>query len=297
MHAATLLGSLSDAGTSLANSAPISYQGLWRRRLLEQNGQIDRDTTVYWLQIGCLYADIRIPANRPDCESLSGASAKTLQALAHQQGFAGHLDVDGNVLTWHRWLDYQPPAPVADVGRVHFERDVLIEHGMLANYREEWVRTAIPGSDRIGLVLEAELRADGRERSRRGVFIAMGSAFMIAIAREQDLSVFETNDQSVLTTLEQLVADSNRPETERRALLDCGIDFGRRHGRDWQICLSTLPAREGESLQSVHGSWTDIGGDRYLQHVDTDVRGRIVRRWRVVELGKNFIQLDSATRA
>ncbi|MFO1435691.1 MAG: hypothetical protein U1F34_04795 [Gammaproteobacteria bacterium] len=130
-------------------------KGLWRR-LLEQNGQVDRDTAVYWLQIGRVYADIQFqPTVR--CENLESTSVQTLQALARQQGFAGYLDVESNVLSWHRWLDYQPPAPVADIGRVHFERDVLVEHGVLADYRS-WVLTEPPGAGLTSAGLESGRR-------------------------------------------------------------------------------------------------------------------------------------------
>ena len=125
-------------------AVPLEFRGLWRRRVLKTADLVDSETTVYWLQAGSIYADIRVPANRPRCDSLDDASTGTLRGLAQQQGFAGNLQAEGNLLTWHRWLDYQPPTPVADVGRVHFENEVLIENGALASYMEEWIRVAAP---------------------------------------------------------------------------------------------------------------------------------------------------------
>lgn len=291
MHAnATPLESSGDSESALASCVPICYQGLWRRRLLEQNGQIDRDTTVYWLQIGRVYADIRVPADRPVCENLESTSVQTLQALARQQGFAGYLDVESNVLSWHRWLDYQPPAPVADIGRVHFERDVLVEHGVLADYREDWVLTEPPSADRIGLVLESEEDEYGHLSQRRGVLIAMGSVFMIAIAREHPLQIPKATNHTGVVTLEQLVAEAST-DTERSALLNCSIDFGQRLGHDWPITLSTLPPHEGKSFQGVHGRWTKSGVNHYIQQLETNHRS-VIRYWRVVERGATFSQLN-----
>jgi hypothetical protein len=267
----------------LPSTAPAAFQGLWRRRLLASEGRIDRETTVYWLQTGRLYADIRIPAGRPDCESLAEASSRTLRALALQQGFAGHLDVAGDVLTWHRWLDFQPPGSVADVGRVHFEDDVLIEHGVLAPYVEEWVRVEGPHPDQLALRLEAEIGPDRIERVRAGVLLATGTAFMMAIARELPLPA--------AATLEDVVADETLPDSQRRAALDCCIDFGRRQDGRWEISLSTLPFHEGETLAAMHGRWSAPHRDQYLQHLD----GGVIRRWRVVERGARFSGFGNAT--
>jgi hypothetical protein len=260
----------------LPPAVPTAFQGLWRRRLLASEGRIDRETTVYWLQSGRLYADIRIPPGRPDCESLADASPRTLQVLASQQGFAGHLDVDGEVLSWHRWLDYQPPAPVADVGRVHFEDEILIEQGVHASYMEEWVRIDGPHPDRLALRLETEVSLDGTERERAGVLVASGAYFMIAIDRAQPLPAG--------ATLHDLLTAPGASAPEQRAVLDCSIDFGRRQDGRWELSLSTLPFHEGESLATVHGRWSPAGPDFYLQQLEDGRR----RRWQVAELGSRF---------
>lgn len=255
---------------------PPAFQGLWRRRLLQSGGGADRQTTVYWLQTGRLYADIRVPAGRPDCESLEAALPPTLQALASQQGFAGHLDVEGEVLSWHRWLDYQPAAPVPDTGRVHFEDDVLVEHGVHAPYMEEWVRIEGPHPDRLALRLETEVTAAGIEGQRAGVLVANGACFMIAIARDQPLPAG--------ATLQDVLATPGLTGCQRRAALDCGIDFGRRHDGRWEVSLSTLPFHEGENFATVHGRWSWSRPELCLQQVED---GRL-RRWRVVERGAAF---------
>ena len=267
----------------LSPTVPTAFQGLWRRRLLASEGRIDSETTVYWLQSGRLYADIRIPPGRPDCESLADASSRTLQVLASQQGFAGHLDVDADVLSWHRWLDYQPPASVADVGRVHFDNDILIEQGVHASYMEEWVRIDGPHPDRLALRLEAEVSLDGTERERAGVLVASGAYFMIAIDRAQPLPAG--------ATLHDLLTAQGASGSEQRAVLDCSIDFGRRQDGRWELSLSTLPFHEGETLAAMHGRWSAPRRDQYLQHLD----GGVIRRWRVVERGARFSGFGNAT--
>jgi hypothetical protein len=260
----------------LPPTVPPAFQGLWRRRLLQSGGEFDRQTTVYWLQTARLYADIRIPAGRPDCESLGDASARTLQALARQQGFAGHLDVDHDVLSWHRWLDYQPAAPVADVGRVHFENDMLIEQGVHAPYLEEWVRIEGPHPDRLALRLETEVTPAGIERQRTGVLVANGAYFMIAVARDPPLPAG--------ATLQEILATDGLGDRQRRAALDCGIDFGRRQDDRWEVSLSTLPFHEGEPFATVHGRWSWLHPELCLQQLED---GRL-RRWQAVERGAAF---------
>lgn len=260
----------------LPPTVPPAFQGLWRRRLLRAGGEVDTRTTVYWLQTARLYADIRIPVDRPDCESLADASARTLQALARQQGFAGHLDVADDLLSWHRWLDFPPPAPVADVGRVHFEDDRLIEQGVHVPYLEEWVRIEGPHPDRLALRLVTEVTPAGIERQRIGVLVASGAHFMIAVARDQPLPAG--------VTLEDVLAAQGLSDRQRRTVLDCGIDFGRRQENRWEVSLSTLPFHEGEPFATVHGRWSWLHPELCLQQLED---GRL-RRWQTVERGAAF---------
>lgn len=252
---------------------PAAYRGLWRRRLLETPEHSDRSSIVYWLQTGDLYADLRLPAGRVQDDP---------QTLARQQGFAGALKVDGNRLTWERWLDFQPPA-APDVGRVHFEGEVLVEHGVHATYREEWERVQAADTNSIALSLEAELDARGRQVERRGVLVACGRHFVFALDRHRALPA--------APDLGALLSNSRYTSEEKRAFLDCCIDFGER-GPDgvWRVRHSTLPAHEQRDLAELHGYWRRDGSEHCLQ-----LRaGGVFRRWRVVEWGTAFSGLPQA---
>lgn len=252
---------------------PVEYRGLWRRRLLQTPDRTDRRSIVYWLQTGGLYADLRLPPERVCGEP---------RTLALQQGFAGVLRVDGNLLTWERWLDFQPQA-APDIGRVHFEEGVLVEHGVHADYREEWECVQAADADCIALSLEAELDARGRQVGRRGVLVACAGYFLFALDRRRALPV--------VPDLGTLLDDGQYTPEEKRAFLDCAIDFGTR-GPDgvWRVRYSTLPAHEQHDFVDLHGYWRRDGSEHCLQiHA-----GGAFRRWRVVEWGAAFRGLPQA---
>lgn len=89
--------------------------GLWRRSLLiDATGTGDTSAGVLWLQGDAAYVDSR--------------------------GFAGHLERTGDVFHWHRDVDFEPPGPFPDTGRMHWEGDTLVETGVHEDYVEHWVR-------------------------------------------------------------------------------------------------------------------------------------------------------------
>ena len=259
------------------------YRGLWRRRLLETAGQADRRTTVYWLQTASLYADLRIPEDRGRRGRLARMPHAGLRALARQQGFAGALDVDGDVLSWRRWLDYQP-AGAPDVGRVHFDGALLVEHGVHAAYREEWQRVQAAGDDCLALVLEEELDPNRCHLKRAGVLVALEGYFMIALARPEPLPQ--------AADLAALVDDAAYTLDAKRRFLNCAFELGVRHGGGrWELQLSTLPHHEGLGFREVHGNWRRDGVGHYLQSSPCGAR----RRWRVLEQGRRFRGLPGTT--
>jgi hypothetical protein len=95
--------------------------GLWRRTMLiDAEGSRDTSTGVLWLQGLVAYVDSR--------------------------GFAGRLDQTGDVFEWNRLIDVEPPTPLPDAGRMHWEADTLVEVGVHADYVEHWVRDDGPAS-------------------------------------------------------------------------------------------------------------------------------------------------------
>ena len=245
---------------------PERYVGLWRRRLLESETLRDTDTEVWWLQTGSLYADLRLPPTPADKRA-------TPQLLALQQGFAGELEVQDDLLTWHRWLDFQPPSGVADVGRVHFENGQLIEEGVLTSYREVWERAAAISDDRLALALQSECANGGEWRARHGVMVVLGEFFMFAL----DPGLRLSHGRAI---------QPGRAGAFAVFRLESEISFGIRHGRvPWEILRSTLPARVGISLTAVHGLPEPDDTNVWQQRVPVPAA---LRRWQVVELGAGF---------
>lgn len=207
---------------------PPEYIGLWRREGIEINGEWDTDTRVYWLQTGSLYADIRIPPDRPGFDgvsTLADCTPEQLRWLAGQEGFAGCLHVDGDTCRWERALDYQPPG-LPDIGRMRFDAgDALTEEGVLAEYREQW-RRVDPGPGRLAVMLSGD---------RPGLLVAVGDWFLAAVGRKTPLKGVSLRDAGANSLNEHL---------------DFELSLGRIRGGGipWEIVLSTLPYREGEPL-------------------------------------------------
>jgi hypothetical protein len=219
---------------------PAWVQGVWRRNTLRvESGVIDDTTQVYWIQTPTLFADIRIPANRPDAAgktSLADYDGDELLQLADQAGFAGSLRVDGQICRWQRPIDYQPVQPSPDEGAMFREGNTLTETGLHANYFEDYTLV----DDGGGRFLALDCPEDGR------LLVVAGSRFLFTRGRALELP-----DGAALSDL----VDEADP-ARKRALLDCEFSLG--HGLDdddpWQIELSTLPFREGQPLFAA-SSW------------------------------------------
>lgn len=134
--------------------------GVWQRTLLTTtDGKRDNSTLVIWLQTQSgLYGDLRIPQNLHT--EFAGAGPVTSQRersnslthtdtnlgpnirqklpqkehwmrLAEQEGFAGKIQLCGDVCQWHRELDFQPAGSPPDVGRLSAgaREGIMIEDG------------------------------------------------------------------------------------------------------------------------------------------------------------------------
>lgn len=256
---------------------PDEMIGLWRRlRLEETDGRVDTDTEVYWLQTHGAYVDLRIPPGRPGFDgavSPDHLSEAQLHWLARQQGFAGRLSLRGEVATWQRELDYQPPARVDDVGRLARDGRRLVERGVLVPYTEDWEHQGGDAREVLALKLLGEEDARGPRPRRAGYLVAVGEYFMFALGRHVRLPRG--------TQLEELLAAGPVNLERRRVLFDCIIDFGLRRGGacPWQILRSTQPWREG-------GPPPELGrgpARRGRTLVETADEAGVRRRWEVIE--------------
>jgi hypothetical protein len=225
-----------------AASVPDWLCGLWRRRSIRfADGHHDDTTVVYWLQTPSAFADIRIPADRPPVGERDGLDQLTdgeLLALTRQAGFAGWTELSGTRCRWHRQIDYQPPSGLPDEGLLHRGDGVLVEEGVHEPYLEIW--EAVPcGAAPSPAALAPAQRAAA---SARGRLVTLGNVFLFARDRRPPLAG--------AANLAALLPDGRPHRPTLLDLLDCELSFGRCRGGSvpWEISLSTLPHRQGQSL-------------------------------------------------
>lgn len=220
---------------------PKRYRGVWRRTLLETPEVRDTTTTVFWLQTSRWHADIRIPGGRPDFAgvgSLHECTEQQVQWLASQQGFAGITEVavnaDSETCSWHRLLDFQPPAAVPDAGHMDFQADKLVETGVHASYLEDWVK--LPDSDQGFAVLE---RTQEKDADLPAELLLVAGEFVMHV---RDRRAAWPNDGGQGAALRDLV------DAGHASLLDMEISFGRRSPEGWTIQHSLQPWLENRAV-------------------------------------------------
>jgi hypothetical protein len=226
-----------------------SLSGLWRRSLLAfADGTRDETAAVAWLQADPHYADLRQPAGMPDfphARGLDDLTAADCGWLARQQGFAGVFRHCNDCFEWVRVIDYCPPGPFKDIGRLYWNGDILVEEGRDVPYLEHWHRDAPPAGPVAALVLAAETGAPG-------CLVRAGVDFFYARGRLRPLAPG--------ADLAALVAGATLEGA--RALLDCEISQGRIDSGAWLITRSTLPFRVGDTLAPALAGAVLTVGDR-----------------------------------
>jgi hypothetical protein len=212
---------------------PDHYRGVWVRKLLETPDKRDDSTFVRWLQTSLWHADLRVP--------FPATATDAPLELANQQGFCGVTELaetlQGEVCTWQRRLDFQPPRAQADAGLMVFEMPYrIIETGVHASYMEVWER--LPESTGRFIAL-AGLDAAGRDTQER--FLVAGRYAMRVRPRRTALppnTPVGQNLAEVLTHHPKLAA----------ALVDFEISFGTLDDGLWSIEQSTLPLLRGARI-------------------------------------------------
>jgi hypothetical protein len=118
------------------------------RSWIKAPGFEDHTTRVHWTQSGRVYADVRIPLERPDLghgTCLADLSAQALHALMQAEGFAGHVTLEDDRCTWHREINWHGTPEALDVGAISFDAEGrMIEAGVLAEYTELWETAKAP---------------------------------------------------------------------------------------------------------------------------------------------------------
>lgn len=206
-------------------------QGHWRRLWLRTRDHEDTITRVHWLQSGGLFADIRIPLERPnlgDAECLADLSTEALTALLDAEGFAGSTRVQDSICTWARHINWHGESDDIDAGRLSFDASGdLIEEGIHADYAERWTREdELPNAARM---LE--------RGERRGFLVTVGERFVFALGRPDAPS-----SRSLIETL----AKEERPDDALGSFFDCVYCLGRWESAAGHVELSTNPFLEGQ---------------------------------------------------
>jgi hypothetical protein len=220
-------------------SIPDAYLGVWKRALLRTPEFEDTTTTVFWLQTSTWHGDIRIPTSRPSCagrRSLHDCTHEELLGLARQQGFSGVTRVEGDLCSWLRRADFQPPSRFEDIGRMEFESsERLFEHGVHQEYFDIWERLPFStGNEYVSVTFPP-----GEEESvscPTRILLATGNYFIQVRPRTMPLPQADS----------LMALDSD--DASLRSVLDFEISFGTRGPGAWTITHSTLPWLEGERL-------------------------------------------------
>ncbi len=248
--------------------------GMWRRSLIIHADSV-RDSTsqVRWLQAKTLFVDLRQGAALPDFPHLRCLNDLTMRdcaRLAPQEGFAGRFGFDGDCFEWLRLIDFQPRSPSADVGRLWWQDDILIEAGRDVAYVEHWMHDPTVVTRPLAALLLREV-----ESGVAALAVQVGTVFMFA--RDRGVSLAPG------TSLTECVAGADSL-ARARAMLDCEISLGSAGpgaapaGNGGNLILaSTHPWRVSERFQLTCS-------DSTVNTVDMDPAGaKLLRRWEVLE--------------
>ena len=219
-------------------AVPLALRGLWKREVLRRPDEADdRTTRVYWLQTERWHVDLRIPAERPDFSDigcLEDCTDVQLAFIAGQEAFCGITRAEGETCTWCRLFDLKP-GTVLDVGRLEWAGDRLIEHGVGADYLEEWVRceSANASSDAAAEPTSASRHADG-------TLMLTAGDFRMTVAPRSDAGGF-------FDPYEPVEALDRRARLWRASL---AFALWQRSGSSWSVILSTHPFLEGRRIEA-----------------------------------------------
>lgn len=206
-------------------------QGHWQRDWIKAPGFSDHTTRVHWMQAGAVFADLRIPLDRPDLAGfacLGDVPHPALAQLLTSEGFAGRITVEHSKCTWHRSINWQGVPGQPDVGLMSFDgAGGLIEEGVLATYTELWQQ--VPQSPLRG----SRLRNGGLS----GVLIENDDVFMLGIGAPPGGSTEAL--QNALRSGTALTADLMR-------CFESEYVMGRWDGPLGVAQLSTHPLHEGQ---------------------------------------------------
>jgi hypothetical protein len=233
-----VMGSQSNSNRAL----PSWLLGVWRREWIERGGVRTSPYIVRYLQTPELFADVRLPIDRLKflhARSFTELTDGELRILAKQRGFIGRTTIEDLVSTRHHELDFQPPDPEADIGRIERKgTGRMYEHGLDGSFTEAWV--SLTSGDNRFLAVRVE-RAGRLDQ----ILLVAGDYFFYGRNRAKDLPA--------AASLDSLIATTRATRSQIIAYLDCELSVGRIRGSStsWEVQYSTLPWREARELDFV----------------------------------------------
>lgn len=259
----------------VVSTVPDWLMGFWRRLSLETENKRDTETQVFYLQTPTCFGDLRIPSDRPELTqaSFSSLTQEDILALSKQQGFSGITQFNQGYCHWVRYIDYQPPQTVRDIGLLHWD-DILVEEGVEQSYREEWQKVDDGDGDFTALILEAE----------------QTSAWQASLVTTGDYFIYSQNRAFSLPPARSLTDCLMNSVACQQDYLACEISFGLcQSGKmPWEIQRSTIPWREGSALWQLSDLAIDLKNQQVLQRVFSDEATQI-RHWKIQEWGSGKV--------
>jgi hypothetical protein len=211
--------------------APPWFRGAWKREWIRYGEAPPfEDRIVRDVQTPSVFGSVRIPLDRPHVRSFADATDDELRALLAQKGFAGIATFEGDVATWHHAIDFQPPD--LDSARIsQHGPNTVLEEGLDGEFAELWWNLAPNDARFLGIEV---MRG---ERVHELLAVA-GDHFVYARNRPHELPLADS--------LAALATDRAR----MIELLDCELSYGNVRGARvaWEVRYSTLPWREGETI-------------------------------------------------
>jgi hypothetical protein len=222
--------------------------------LVDEAGNEDPESRVYWIQSASLCGDIR--------QHLLNSTLADLTVnggLPLMDAFAGELIETGGVFRWEPALSYRAPDGPPDEGRLSWIGDNLREDGVHKNYREHWVRIASASGQDYALALRQPCTGRESFMLRVGPFLFYARQPSNRSDHEAEFSLFEVLPEGarlVLSTAESGQATYPRAEfaDETRQTVRVshwGDPEGR--GERWHIATIEGAAHQiaGPSLPSI----------------------------------------------
>ena len=229
-------------------TVPDRMIGCWNRRYIRyRDGAEDTSTRVIWLQTPSGMCDMRISAQRPDFSErrkLSDCSDDELIALAQQDCACAVTILDETATpyptaTWEGGASgfmYQPVINFPEDGWFEWkEKGVcMLEYAPSGAYEEDWRLQDNSRAFAVHL-----LRRDSKTTTN--LYVA-GAHAMLAVDRA--IAIDEERP------LQELVAECMDERHRVHAYLDMEFSYAKalENNNDYEIVLSTLPWKEGQTL-------------------------------------------------